>query len=199
MIKNVIFDIGNVLADFGWERLFLRLGFEGEVFERMADATVRGPYWVEFDRSRMPDREIIEGFYSLAPEYKDQIDLLYEHIHEMTEEYSYASSWIRELKAAGYSVYILSNYGKTAFENREKPFSFITEADGKVISFEALSVKPERKIFKVLEDKYGICPEESVFIDDLGENILAAEKYGYKGIVFESREQTKEKLAELGI
>ena len=97
MIKNVIFDIGNVLADFGWERLFLRLGFEGEVFERMADATVRGPYWVEFDRSRMPDREIIEGFYSLAPEYKDQIDLLYEHIHEMTEEYSYASSWIREL------------------------------------------------------------------------------------------------------
>ena len=61
MIKNVIFDIGNVLADFGWERLFLRLGFEGE------------------------------AFYSLAPEYKEQIDLLYERIHEMTEEYSYAS------------------------------------------------------------------------------------------------------------
>lgn len=199
MIKNVIFDIGNVLADFGWERLFLRLGFEGEVFERMADATVRGPYWIEFDRSRMPDREIIEAFYSLAPEYKEQIDLLYEHIHEMTEEYFYASGWIRELKAAGYSVYILSNYGKTAFENREKPFSFLSEADGKVISFEVSSVKPERKIFQALEDKYGIHPEESVFIDDMEENITAAKLYGYEGIVFKSREQTEKKLAELGI
>lgn len=199
MIKNIIFDIGNVLADFGWDKLFSRLGFEGEVFERVADATVRGPYWIEFDRSRMPDQEIIEAFYSLAPEYKEQIDLLYEHIHEMTDEYPYASGWIRNLKEKGYSVYILSNYGKTAFENREKPFSFLSESDGKVISFEVLSVKPEREIFRALENKYGICPEESVFIDDMEENITAAKLYGYEGIVFKSREQTEKKLAELSI
>lgn len=66
MIKNVIFDIGNVLADFAWEQLFHRLGFEGETFEHMADATVRGPYWQEFDRGAMSDQEIVEGFYSLA-------------------------------------------------------------------------------------------------------------------------------------
>ena len=71
-------------------------------------------------------------------------------------------------------MYILSNYGKTAFENREKPFSFLSEADGKVISFEAASVKPERKIFQALEDKYGIHPKESVFIDDMEENVTAA-------------------------
>lgn len=199
MIKNVIFDIGNVLADFGWERLFERLGFKGEVFECVANATVRGPYWAEFDRSRMPDREIIERFYSLAPDCKEQIDLLYEHIHQMSDEFSYASDWIGELKEAGYFVYILSNYGKTAFEKREEPFSFLSKADGKVISFEVLSVKPEQEIFRALEQKYGILPEESVFIDDIEENITAAREYGYEGIVFETREQAEAKLADLGV
>ena len=41
MIKNVIFDIGNVLAKFRWQKLFKELGFEGEVFDHVADATVR--------------------------------------------------------------------------------------------------------------------------------------------------------------
>ena len=44
MIKNVIFDIGNVLAKFRWQKLFKELGFEGEVFDHVADATVRGPW-----------------------------------------------------------------------------------------------------------------------------------------------------------
>lgn len=199
MIKNVVFDIGNVLADFCWERLLLRLGFEGEVFDHVADATVRGPYWQEFDRSQMSDREIIERFYSLAPEYKEQIDLFYEHIHEMCEEYPYAVQWVRDLKAAGYSVYILSNYGKTAFENRKKPFSFLTEADGKVISYEVSSVKPEREIFQVLEKKYQISPAESVFIDDMELNISAARQYGYAGIVFRNFDQAQKELIDLGV
>lgn len=199
MIKNVVFDIGNVLADFCWERLLLRLGFEGEVFDHVADATVRGPYWQEFDRSRMSDQEIIESFYSLAPEYKEQIDLFYEHIHEMCEEYPYAVQWVKELKAAGYAVYILSNYGKTSFEQREKPFSFLEDADGRVISYEVSAVKPEREIFQALEEKYQICPEESVFIDDLEVNVAAAKNYGYAGIVFEDLKQAKKELADLGV
>lgn len=199
MIKNVIFDIGNVLADFAWEELLHRLGFEGEVFESIANATVRGPYWQEFDRGRMSDREIVEGFYSLAPRYKEQIDLFYEHIHEMTEEYPYAAEWVRSLKAEGYFVYILSNYGKTSFENRKEPFSFLSEADGRVISYEVLSVKPEREIYQALEKRYGIQPRESVFIDDLEINVEAARRYGYAGIVFQSKRQAEEEIKKLSL
>ena len=45
MIKNVIFDVGNVLVDFCWEEVFHKLGFEGETFECVADATVRSVTW----------------------------------------------------------------------------------------------------------------------------------------------------------
>lgn len=51
MIKNVIFDIGNVLVDFCWEEVFHKLGFE-ETFECVADATVRSVTWNEFDREQ---------------------------------------------------------------------------------------------------------------------------------------------------
>ena len=60
MIKNIIFDIGNVLASFRWKDLFKDLGFAGEKFDRIAAATVLHPtMWNEFDRSLMSDEEII--------------------------------------------------------------------------------------------------------------------------------------------
>ena len=53
MINTVVFDIGNVLIDFRWQGLFEDLGFCGEKFERIADATVRSQWWNEFDRGIM--------------------------------------------------------------------------------------------------------------------------------------------------
>ena len=70
MIKNIIFDIGNVLASFRWKELFQELGFTGETFERIAAATVLHPtMWNEFDRSLMTDEEIITSCIERAPEY----------------------------------------------------------------------------------------------------------------------------------
>ena len=69
MIKNVIFDVGNVLVDFRWEEVFHKLGFEGETFECVADATVRSVTWNEFDRGAKPDEEIIAACIKEAPDY----------------------------------------------------------------------------------------------------------------------------------
>jgi putative hydrolase of the HAD superfamily len=41
MVNTVVFDIGNVLIDFRWQGLFEDLGFTGEKFEAIANATVR--------------------------------------------------------------------------------------------------------------------------------------------------------------
>ena len=35
MIRNIVFDIGNVLASFRWKDLFAELGFTGEKFDRI--------------------------------------------------------------------------------------------------------------------------------------------------------------------
>ena len=49
MITTIIFDMGNVLIDFRWEKLFEEMGFTGEKFDRMAKATVLSPIWNECD------------------------------------------------------------------------------------------------------------------------------------------------------
>lgn len=199
MIKNIIFDIGNVLAAFRWQKMFKELGYTGEVFEKVADATVRGPWWPEYDRSSIPDEQIWKNCCALAPEYTPQIMKVFENIQDICQEYDYAREWIYSLKAAGYNIYLLSNFGKTSFEIAVRRFSFMDLVDGQVISYEVEQIKPDRAIFSALEEKYGICPQESVFLDDSMKNVKAAKSYGYHGIFFENHALAVKKLEGMGV
>ncbi|MBP3611123.1 MAG: HAD family phosphatase [Lachnospiraceae bacterium] len=199
MMKNIIFDIGNVLASFRWKALFQELGFTGEKFDRIAAATVLHPtMWNEFDRSLMRDEEIISCCIEREPEYEADIRRLFASTAELVEEYSYSFAWIKELKDRGYRVYLLSNYGKTSFEAaREKnKLSFLPLVDGAVISYEVQMVKPEAGIYKALLEKYKLAAEECVFLDDKPENVAAAQRLGFHGIVVESGEQARKTLEE---
>jgi len=200
MIKNIIFDIGNVLASFRWKDLFADLGYTGEKFDRIAAATILHPtMWNEFDRSLMSDEEIITKCIERAPEYEQEIRLLFRKTELLVEEYTYSADWIKSLKNRGYRVYLLSNYGKTSFEAaRDKGrLSFLPLVDGGVISYEVQIVKPEPGIYEALLAKYHLKAEECVFLDDKPENVQAAKQLGFYGIVVESYEQAKIKLKEL--
>ena len=198
MIKNIVFDIGNVLAHFRWQELLNDLGMTGEVFEGVANATVRySSMWNEFDRGVLEDEVIIKGCINRGPQYEKEIRLLFANVKDIVREYPYAKPWITELKERGFRVYLLSNYGKTSFEQGSKGFSFLPLVDGAVISYEVKHIKPEPEIYTALFEKYGLKPEECVFFDDREENIEAAGKLGMHGIVFTSKEEAEQKLDEL--
>ncbi len=198
MIKNIIFDIGNVLAHFRGTYLLQDLGLSGEVLETVADATIRsGAMWNEFDRSVMPDEEVIATCVAKALQYEKEIHMLFDNIRYIAKEYPHAQEWIKGLKAEGYHVYLLSNYGRTAFEATSKELGFISLVDGMVISYEVKYVKPEPEIYQALFDKYNLKPEECVFLDDREENIRAAERFGMHGIVVQSKEQADEELRNI--
>lgn len=200
MIKNIIFDIGNVLASFRWKELFKDLGYTGEKFDRIAAATVLHPtMWNEFDRSLMSDEEIIAKCVERAPEYEQEIRLIFTKTELLIEEYTYSYNWIQNLKEQGFKIYLLSNYGKTSFEAARDNgrLSFLPVVDGGVISYEVQIVKPEPAIYKKLLEKYNLAAEECVFLDDKTENIEAAKALGFHGIVVESYEQASEALIKL--
>lgn len=197
MIRNIIFDIGNVLACFRWKGLFTDLGFSGEMFDRIAEATVLHPtMWPEFDRSLMSDEEIISRCIERAPEYEKEIRMIFERTECLIEEYTYSYGWIKDLKERGYKVYLLSNYGKTSFEAavHHGKFSFLPLTDGRVISYEVKIVKPEPGIYEALIKKYELVPEECVFLDDREDNVVTARKSGFHGIVVENFAQASEHL-----
>ena len=68
MIKNVIFDIGNVLTDFRWKDFLRAKGFEGEELERIAKASVESTVWPELDRGVWSFEQVMEGFVKNAPD-----------------------------------------------------------------------------------------------------------------------------------
>lgn len=200
MIRNIIFDIGNVLASFRWKDLFKELGFTGEAFEHIAAATVLHPtMWNEFDRSLMSDEEIITKCIERAPEYEKEIRLLFDTTAGLVEEYPYSYEWIRSLREQGYKVYLLSNYGKTSFEaaRDNQRLSFLPLVDGAVISYEVQIVKPEPGIYEALLTKYGLKAEECLFLDDRADNIEAAKQLGFHGIVVESYSQAVTELDKI--
>ncbi len=197
MIKNIIFDVGNVLAIADWPKVFERVGIEPELYEPLARATVRSSCWNEFDRGVMSDEEIINGCIAIAPEYEKQIRLLFAHLDRIVEVPSYSAQWLKSFKDKGYRVYILSNFARTAFEACRPAFDFLKYADGEVVSYQVKEVKPDKAIYDCLCSKYNILPEESVFTDDLPANIEAAVSYGFHGVVFKNYQQADEEINEI--
>lgn len=197
MIKTVIFDIGNVLVHFRWRELYAELGYTGEKFERIADATVRNPWWEEFDKGLMTTEEVIDRFAERAPEYRTEISEIYEpkNLGELVRLYDYAIPWIQELKADGYRVYILSNWSKPAYDaNLDTNLRFLSEVDGALMSFQEGIIKPDRKIYELICSRYDIDPKEAVFLDDNAANIEGARAFGLNAIHFKNYEQAKREL-----
>lgn len=199
MIKNIIFDVGNVLVDWNCEWAFEKLGIEGEAKEAVANATIRSKDWNEYDRSAHKPEELLAYFIEKLPEYEMELRLFWENIGLTIRRYSYTIPWIRALRAAGYRVYILSNYAAWTYEKTREELCFLKEVNGAVFSFQVQQVKPEPEIYQTLLDNYGLVPEESVFLDDREENIRSAERMGIHGILFTSKEQAVCQLASYGV
>ncbi len=197
MIRNIVFDIGNVLAAFRWKEYIEELGFEGEAAERLARATTLDPLWREVDRGVMSLDDIITAMIAKDPEIEADIRLFFEDRRRLVMEYDYSRGWLEELKARGYRIYLLSNYSQDHFGYISRNFNFFGLEDGRVISFEEKLLKPDSRIYEVLLNRYGLKAEECVFLDDTPANIEGAVKIGMKGIVFESYKQGREELEKL--
>ena len=199
MIKNVVFDVGKVLVDFDWQGFFDMLGFEPEVFEAVAKATVHSDLWNEFDRSKMTDEEILEGFVERAPDHREEVMRFWDNIGSSIHRYDYTFSWIQSLQEKGYGVYLLSNYPRRIYSQSIEELAFVEIVDGAVFSFEVQATKPEPEIYEALLEKYGLDPTECVFIDDNRANIVAANQLGMATIHFHTKSQAQEELKSLGV
>lgn len=199
MIKNVVFDVGKVLVDFDWQGFFDSLEFAPDVYEKVADATVRSKLWNEFDRSKMSDEEILQGFLEGAPDCREELMRFWDNIGNSIKCYEYTPVWIQSLQEKGYGVYLLSNYPRRLYSQSIHELSFVEHVDGAVFSFEVQATKPELEIYEALLEKYRLQPTECVFVDDNRSNIIAANQLGMATIHFHTKSQAEEELKSLGV
>lgn len=199
MITTIVFDIGNVLAHFGWKEYLQSCGYMEDILRRVSQATVESRMWKEWDRGCCEESDLIDLCLRENPDIRQELRAFFDQVPNMVEEYDYAPSLVKTLKDNGYQVYVLSNYSRWHFDLNKEHFKFFPYIDGGVVSYQVYHVKPEPEIYKALIEKYDINPEEAVFIDDILENTEGAKPFGFCTIWKQSYEQMIEELRKYGV
>ncbi len=198
-ISSVVFDIGGVLIDWNPRYLFSKV-FDDEQEMEWFLSNVCTPEWnIRQDAGKLFSVATAE-LQDEYPEYHDQIALYYGRWEEMLNgEIKGTVEIFRRLKSAGMPLYALSNWSHEAFPVAYNRFDFMKQFDGLVVSGYEKLIKPDHAIYRVLIERYGINPLESVYIDDNRDNARAAGELGFHDIHFRSPEQLREKLSALGL
>ncbi len=198
-IKSVVFDIGGVLIDWNPRHLFRKV-FDSEEEMEWFLANVCTYEWnVQQDGGKLFSVATAE-LSAKYPEYSDKIAMYYGRWEEMLGgEIKGTVEIFKSLKSAGMPLYALSNWSHEAFPVAYERYGFMKEFDGLVVSGYEKLLKPGHAIYRVLMKRYGINPEESVYIDDNKPNAEAAAELGFTAIHFLSSDQLRDDLRALGL
>ena len=193
-IRNVVFDMGGVLLEWNPARSIAELYPDTATQAVIRQQMFEHPDWHEFDRGTLSYEVAIQHFAKLTGRSPDETRTLIHATRESLTPIAGSIELVEQLAAAGVHLYLLSNMPVSTFEYLIKQHQFFSHFKHLVISGAILMVKPEPAIYKHLVEQTGIVPAESVFIDDLLKNVIAARECGFHAIQFSDPESCREQL-----
>lgn len=201
MIRNIVFDMGNVLIHFNPEMFMDREGVTDPDERRLIrNELFQSVEWAQMDSGILTEKTAEPMILKRFPERMHPVvrNLLHNWAIPR-DEIEGMEEVVAGLKKAGYKIYLLSN--ASVAQHRYWPLiSMSRYMDGKMISCDVKVVKPMWEIYHLFTDKFGLDPEECLFIDDSTANVAAAIACGWQGIVFHGdAEELCEKLRNAGI
>jgi putative hydrolase of the HAD superfamily len=196
-LRNIVFDLGNVLFKFDPEEILDDLFKDPLIKRKLKEAVFTTSIWKELDRGTLSFEEAKKIFNEKNPDLKEEINILLKewknYLHPITENVEI----LPKLKENN-KLFILSNFHEDAFNYIRGKYSFFDIFDGMVISYKEKLLKPEKEIYQLLLNRYNLKPEETIFVDDIVENIQAAEELGIKSILYKGPEALRELLKREG-
>ena len=175
---NVVLDIGNVICRWQPERLVASV-FPGELEQRAAlEAVIQQEDWRDLDRGLLELDLAIDKAAQRSDLPREQIAALYQAVPEHLEPIPAMVAVIKRLADAGIPLYVLSNMHRHAWQQLAELHRFWQLFSGVLISCEVGVIKPEPKIFSLLCERFQLHPGDTVFFDDMAENVSAAQEFG---------------------
>lgn len=199
MIKNIVFDIGEVCVDFCYKDFFRSFGYSEDIVRRIERATVESPAWDLGDVGILSEQELLELYIRQDPKIEAQLCRVCENFAGIIRERKETIPWLKALRAKGYRVYYLSNFPAKIERECSQNLAFLAYMDGGILSYKEHVVKPDKAIYELLLSRYGLKAQECLFIDDRMVNCEAALSVGYRSIQYTDRDEVIRKMAELGI
>ena len=185
MIKNVIFDFGQVLVRFEPEYMCSLYTDSTEDIKLLSEIVFDRIYWDRLDAGTIENDELIADIEKRLPE----------RLHETAKKVYF--NWINTLpeipgmrdaialcRERGFGVYLLSNISRE-FAERYTEIPILSLVDGCVFSSTCRYVKPDARIFAHITEKFGLEPSATLFVDDNEKNIAGALEFGIKAYHFD--------------
>jgi len=200
---NIVFDFGAVL--FAWQpaqlvaTTFPEIASTPEAAKQLAHAIFSHDDWHGFDRGIVEMDEVVQRTALRLDLPESQLDGLVSHIGELLTPIEETVAILRQLaelrsRQQGIRLYYLSNMPVPYARVLEQRHTFLTWFDGGIFSGDVKHIKPDPFIYELLETRYALDPAQTVFIDDLKTNVVAAQSRGWHGIHFESAGQLQNLL-----
>jgi len=196
--EAVIFDIGNVLIEWQPERYYDRVIGEERRKEMFATVDLHGMN----DKIDMGGdfKDVIYATAEDYPQFRDEIRMWYDNWIELANPViDHSVRLLRTLRAKGVPVFTLTNFGPASFAYAETQFDFLTEFDRRYISGHMKVIKPDPKIYQMVEEDCGIAPEALLFADDRVDNVNMARSRGWQAHLFEGPQGWADELVAKGL
>lgn len=201
MIKNVVFDIGNVFVRWSPPEVIRRC-FDlapggAENWERTV--LLRSPLWLRLNRGELTQAEAELAYQAEHGLTQAEAAALLFHAMDHQEPVDGTEALARRLQSAGYRLFALTDNVREIVAHLKSRYQFWRLFDGAVVSAEVGMLKPHDGIFRHLVDTFGLEPAETVFLDDVQGNVDGAMRVGLQARLFTTAERCERDLQALGL
>ena len=182
MIKNLVFDVGNVLVTFDPDTYISGFVANPAKVRYLSHKIFLSRFWKAGDLGMMTRQHRI-----------------LQNCNQMLTEVPQNTHFLKELKEAGFSLYILSNTNSSAWEYMTTHSALSQYMDGVTVSFMEHCLKPEPEIFKRLIMCHNLVPENCIFVDDMEVNTNIARILGFQTITLQHPTRLREELMKIPV
>ncbi|PNH96111.1 HAD family hydrolase [Vibrio diazotrophicus] len=198
-IKNVVFDIGNVVVR--WAPLeIIRLTFgDNNAVEEKAKSIFQSETWFRLNKGQITENDA-------KAQYKDALGLtelecerLFYYVKQTQILIHGSVDLIKRCKSAGLNVLALTDNVHEIVSHLKNTYTFWDLFDGAIVSADVGLLKPQPEIYQTLLSQYELKAPQTVFIDDMPYNVKGAESVGIAAIQFENVSQCEQALRSLGV
>lgn len=195
---TIVFDIGAVLLEWNPRHLYRKLFPDEAAMEGFLAEVCTHDWNLSMDAGT-PFAEAIAQKVAEFPHHEPLIRAFDERWEEMVPHVIDGTVEIlKGLKDRGDKVYAITNFSAEKFALCQTKYPFLTWFDGIIVSAHEKLIKPDARIYRLLETRFGLALSDCIFIDDNPDNVAGARALGMRGIQFQSPEQARRELTEMG-
>lgn len=195
---TVVFDIGAVLLEWNPRHLYRKLFADEATMEAFLAEVCTHDWNLSMDGGT-PFPEGIAAKVAEFPQHEPLIRAFDERWEEMVPHVIDGTVEIlKGLKERGDKVYAITNFSAEKFALALTKWPFLGWFDGVIVSAHEKLLKPDARIYRLLESRFGLTLADCIFIDDNPDNVVGARAVGMRAIRFESPEQARRELTEMG-